>query len=91
MTTETIEWHDIKEDGLPDIDETDYRENHFLVVVHHRYVAFDRTIQDDVFVHEASVLCGEFVDDECDSIETKRNGHTFTITQWAKMPKGVHK
>lgn len=91
MKAETLEWHDIKEDGLPDIDENDYCENRFLVVIHHKYVAFDRTIQDDVFVHEASVLCGEFVDDECDSIERKRNGHTFTITQWARMPKGVHK
>lgn len=91
MTTEVIKWHDIKEDGLPDIDETDYHENRFLVVVHHRYVAFDKTIRDDVFVHEASVLCGEFVDDECSSIEKKRKGHTFTIAQWARMPKGVHK
>ena len=91
MTTEVIEWHDIKEDGLPDIDETDYRENHFLVVVHHRYVAFDRSIQDDVFVHEASILCGEFVDDEYRSIEMNRNGHIFEIARWAKMPQGVHK
>ena len=91
MTEEIILWHDIQEDGLPNIDERYSDETVFLVVVHHVWNVFDKTMLDETFATEAYVLNNKFVDYECRDIEREQNGHTFEIVQWANMPKGVRK
>lgn len=91
MKTEVIEWYSVIEDGLPNVDERYSDETVFLVVVHHVWNVFDKTMLDETFVTEAYVLNNKFVDYESRDIEREQNGHTFEIVQWANMPKGVRK